>query len=375
MVAADKEGVSPRELADRNNADHPRRPPPSRALVRPVHADDDAEPPSRRARRVPHPLGPRLHLRAEDSRGVLRLHRPDIARSLHRRDVPDLRFPVGARRPVRQLRQPARPGGPDRAALEGRRRSRRCSARRRTCSSTCRHSRSSSPSGSASRSTGGRTSASSRSQLVRELKPRPVTRDLDWGVRIPVPGYEEREDKRIYVWIDAVIGYLSAAVEWARNRGTPDAWREWWQNPDARHFYFMGKDNIVFHSVIWPSQLLGYGTGGELGAGRHARAAVRHRGERVSDDGGQAVLHQPQRRHPRRRLPERYDADSPAVLPHGRRPRDARHRLHVGGVRPAEQRRARRELGESRQPDAPERLRAFRLRARAGRAHGRRRPR
>ena len=105
-------------------------------------------------------------------------------------------------------------------------------------------------------------------ELVRELRPRAVTRDLDWGVRIPVEGYEEREDKRIYVWIDAVVGYLSAAVEWARNRGTPDAWRDWWQSPDARHYYFMGKDNIVFHSVIWPSQLLGYGTGGEVGAGR-----------------------------------------------------------------------------------------------------------
>ena len=105
-------------------------------------------------------------------------------------------------------------------------------------------------------------------ELVKNLKPRPVTRDLDWGVRVPVPGYEEREDKRIYVWIDAVTGYLSAAIEWARNRGTPDAWRDWWQNPDARHYYFMGKDNIVFHSVIWPAQLLGYGEGGEFGAGR-----------------------------------------------------------------------------------------------------------
>jgi len=105
-------------------------------------------------------------------------------------------------------------------------------------------------------------------ELVRELRPRAVTRDLDWGVRIPVEGYDERDDKRIYVWIDAVVGYLSAAVEWARNRGTPDAWRDWWQDPDARHYYFMGKDNIVFHSVIWPSQLLGYERGGELGAGQ-----------------------------------------------------------------------------------------------------------
>jgi methionyl-tRNA synthetase len=107
-------------------------------------------------------------------------------------------------------------------------------------------------------------------ELVKELRPRAVTRDLDWGVRVPVPGYEEREDKRIYVWVDAVVGYLSAAVEWARNRGTPDAWREWWQNPEARHYYFMGKDNIVFHSVIWPAQLLGYGQGGEIGAGKGA---------------------------------------------------------------------------------------------------------
>ena len=104
--------------------------------------------------------------------------------------------------------------------------------------------------------------------FVKELKPRPITRDLDWGVPIPVEGYEELDDKRIYVWFDAVIGYLSASVEWAANRGTPDAWREWWQNPAAEHTYFMGKDNIVFHTVIWPSMLLGYGDAGELGAGR-----------------------------------------------------------------------------------------------------------
>jgi methionyl-tRNA synthetase len=105
-------------------------------------------------------------------------------------------------------------------------------------------------------------------ELVKDLKPRPITRDLDWGVPIPLPEYEDRDDKRIYVWFDAVIGYLSASVEWAMNRGTPDAWREWWQNPEARHFYFMGKDNIVFHSVIWPAMLMGYGAGGEVGAGR-----------------------------------------------------------------------------------------------------------
>ena len=103
--------------------------------------------------------------------------------------------------------------------------------------------------------------------LVRELKPRAMTRDIDWGVPVPVEGYPE-ETKRIYVWFDAVIGYLSASVEWAQNVGRPDAWREWWQNPDAQHYYFMGKDNIVFHTVIWPAMLLGYAEGGELGAGR-----------------------------------------------------------------------------------------------------------
>jgi methionyl-tRNA synthetase len=103
--------------------------------------------------------------------------------------------------------------------------------------------------------------------LVDELKPRPMTRDIDWGIPVPVEGYPEGS-KRIYVWFDAVIGYLSASIECAANRGEPESWREWWQNDDATHAYFMGKDNIVFHSVIWPSMLLGYGKGGEYGAGR-----------------------------------------------------------------------------------------------------------
>ena len=104
--------------------------------------------------------------------------------------------------------------------------------------------------------------------LVDDLRPRAMTRDIDWGVPIPIEGWDDRDDKRIYVWFDAVVGYLSASVEWAHSRGEPEAWREWWQNPDARHAYFMGKDNIVFHAVIWPCMLLGYGEGGELGAGK-----------------------------------------------------------------------------------------------------------
>jgi len=104
--------------------------------------------------------------------------------------------------------------------------------------------------------------------LLEDVRARPITRDLDWGVRIPIPGYSDDPNKRIYVWFDAVIGYLSASIEWAAVRGEPDAWREWWQSQDALHAYFQGKDNIVFHTVIWPTILLGYGDGGAVGAGR-----------------------------------------------------------------------------------------------------------
>ena len=93
--------------------------------------------------------------------------------------------------------------------------------------------------------------------LLSELKPRAISRDLDWGVPIPLPGWRDRGDKRLYVWFDAVIGYLSASIEWARRTGDPDAWRPFWQGPDATGYYFMGKDNVVFHSVIWPAILLG----------------------------------------------------------------------------------------------------------------------
>jgi methionyl-tRNA synthetase len=103
---------------------------------------------------------------------------------------------------------------------------------------------------------------------IADLKPRPITRDIDWGVPIPLPGWIDRPDKRMYVWFDAVIGYLSAAVEWAAMVGRPEAWRDWWQDPASRHFYFMGKDNIVFHTTIWPSILLGYANGGTVAGGR-----------------------------------------------------------------------------------------------------------
>ncbi len=108
--------------------------------------------------------------------------------------------------------------------------------------------------------------------LLDDLQPRAITRDLDWGVPVPLDGWRDRPDKRIYVWFDAVIGYLSASIEWARRSGDSEAWRAWWNDPSAEAYYFMGKDNIVFHAEIWPAMLLGYsglgargGTPGPLG--------------------------------------------------------------------------------------------------------------
>jgi methionyl-tRNA synthetase len=94
-----------------------------------------------------------------------------------------------------------------------------------------------------------------RNLILREgLIGRAVTRDMDWGISVPVPGWT---NKVIYVWFEAVIGYLSATIEWAQNQGTPESWKQWWYNPKARTVYFVGKDNIPFHAVIWPAQLLG----------------------------------------------------------------------------------------------------------------------
>ena len=104
--------------------------------------------------------------------------------------------------------------------------------------------------------------------LLEDVRPRAMTRDISWG--IPVPGWEDQPNKRLYVWFDAVIGYLSASVEWARRRaaagkGTAEDWRKWWNDPEALSYYFMGKDNIVFHSQIWPAELLAYNGEGSRG--------------------------------------------------------------------------------------------------------------
>lgn len=99
--------------------------------------------------------------------------------------------------------------------------------------------------------------------FLEDIRPRAMTRDISWG--IPVPGWEDQPTKRLYVWFDAVVGYLSASIEWARRTGDPEAWRKWWNDPEALSYYFMGKDNIVFHSQIWPAEMLGYNGAGAKG--------------------------------------------------------------------------------------------------------------
>lgn len=101
--------------------------------------------------------------------------------------------------------------------------------------------------------------------LIEDLKPRAMTRDIDWGIPVPLDGWREQSAKRLYVWFDAVVGYLSASIEWARRLGEPERWRDWWNDPEALSYYFMGKDNIVFHSVIWPAELLAYNGAGDRG--------------------------------------------------------------------------------------------------------------
>ncbi|MBV6392757.1 MAG: Methionine--tRNA ligase [Anaerolineales bacterium] len=91
------------------------------------------------------------------------------------------------------------------------------------------------------------------------LKPRSITRDLDWGIPVPVDE-PQWKTKVLYVWFEAVIGYLSAPIEWAQLSGQKEAWRDWWINPEAKQFHFIGKDNIFFHTSQWPAELMGAGS-------------------------------------------------------------------------------------------------------------------
>ena len=95
-----------------------------------------------------------------------------------------------------------------------------------------------------------------RGYLSEGLRDRAISRDIDWGIPLPIEGFD---DKRIYVWFEAVCGYLSASKEWAASTGDPEAWRPYWEDETTRSYYFIGKDNIPFHTIIWPAMLLGKG--------------------------------------------------------------------------------------------------------------------
>jgi methionyl-tRNA synthetase len=120
--------------------------------------------------------------------------------------------------------------------------------------------------------------------ILEDIRPRAMTRDIDWGIPIPLEGWRENPTKRLYVWFDAVIGYLSASIEWARRTEDPEAWRSWWNDPEALSYYFMGKDNITFHSQIWPAELLAYAGKGDKGGTLHAYGELNLPTEVVSSE-------------------------------------------------------------------------------------------
>ncbi|MBN9644730.1 methionine--tRNA ligase [Corynebacterium mendelii] len=120
--------------------------------------------------------------------------------------------------------------------------------------------------------------------LLKDLRPRAMTRDIDWGVPVPIEGWADNDAKKLYVWFDAVVGYLSSSIEWAWRTGNPDAWKDFWTDPEAVSYYFMGKDNITFHSQIWPAELLGYAGRGDRGGSEGQFGCLRLPTEVVSSE-------------------------------------------------------------------------------------------
>ncbi|PKL12714.1 MAG: methionine--tRNA ligase, partial [Spirochaetae bacterium HGW-Spirochaetae-6] len=120
------------------------------------------------------------------------------------------------------------------------------------------------------------------------LKPRPITRDLAWGIPVPLD-LPEAKNKVLYVWFDAPIGYLSSTVEWAAKKGTPEAWKGYWQDPTTKLVHFIGKDNIPFHAIVWPAMLMGQTTEYILPSEIPANEHLTVEGEKISTSRGNAV--------------------------------------------------------------------------------------
>ncbi len=154
----------------------------------------------------------------------------------------------------------------------------------------------------------------SRGYLGEGLKDRAISRDIDWGIPVPIDGFEE---KRIYVWFEAVTGYLSAAKEWAQRSGDAEAWRPFWEDSSTKAYYFIGKDNIPFHTIMWPAMLLGHG-GLNLPTDVPANEFLTLEGKQLSTSGNWAVwvpdyldrfAPDPLRYHLSATMPESSDSD------------------------------------------------------------------
>ena len=340
LVAADKEGVTARELADKNNA----------VIVQDLVDLGLSYDLFTRTTTGNHYLVVQEMFATVYRNGYMveqttqgrdqPLDRPHPARPLHRGHLPDLRVRRGARRPVRQLRQPARRDRPDRPALEDQRRDAGASSRPSTSSSTCPALADALGEWLDEREATGtwRPNVIKFCQnILKDIRPRAMTRDIDWGIPVPLDGWRDQPTKRLYVWFDAVIGYLSASIEWARRLGRARALARVVERPGGAVLLLHGQGQ---HRLPLPD-LAGRAAGVRRAGrpGRRARAVRRaqpaDRGglQRVPDDGEQAVLHQPRPRDLRRRHAGALPARRAALLHLRGRPGDLRRRLHLGRLR------------------------------------------
>ena len=357
LIAADEAGVTPAGArrpeppADRRG---PRR---ARAHLRPLHPHDDAQPPRRRAGAVPRRLRERLLRRADDVRRDLAVDRPHPARPLHRGHLPDLRLRRRARRPVRQLRQPARPAdlinptsrinGETPEFIETQHFFLDLPALADALGEWLDERE----------ATGlWRPNVIRFSQnILKEIRPRAMTRDIDWGIAVPLDGWRDNPTKKLYVWFDAVIGYLSASIEWARRTRRPGRVARVVERPGGAVLLLHGQGQ---HHLPQPD--LAGRAAGLRRQGRQGRRAARVRraqparprsvssefltmeGKKFSSS-KRVVIYV-------RDLLEPLPARRVPLLRRGRRPGEPGLRLHLGGVRAPHQRRAGRRLGQPGQP-------------------------
>ena len=339
----------------------PRRLRPTRHVVRLLHADDDPQPLRRRPGHVPHPVREGVPHRADDARRDRPRDRPYAPRPLHRGDLPDLRLRRGARRPVRQLRQPARSGRPDRPALDRRRldarvprddapvpRPPRVPRAARRVDRDADALAAERPQLRAQPRAGGEAARHDpRHRLGRSRSGRGLPRGHQAHLRLV------RRGDRLPLSRDRVGAQRRPAGGVARVVAEP------------------GRAQLLLHGQgqhRLPRRHLALDADGLR---RRPAAPVQRRLERVPDDERQQGEHEPRSRDLGQGLPRPLRGRRAALLPHRRGARDAGQRLHLGGIRPPHERRAARQLGQPRQPDARERPAKLRRGPRARPAHAR----